>query len=129
VRAQAIRPRTALRGGGAQVRGECRGCSLPVRHGACGGGGVHAKDRLGRWGEDLAAQWLTDAGWELLDRNWRGHRGELDIVAMDGDELVVVEVKTRSGPAFGHPAEAVDRRKLGTIRRLTGQWLAEHRPR
>lgn len=87
---------------------------------------MRAKDRLGRWGEDVAVQWLTAAGMRVVDRNWRGARGELDIVAVDGDDLVVVEVKTRSGPAFGHPAEAVDGRKLANLRRLTGQWIAEH---
>ncbi|MDO8107334.1 YraN family protein [Isoptericola sp. b441] len=85
-----------------------------------------AKDDLGRYGEELVARRLAAAGWQVLDRNWRGTRGELDLVAMDGSELVVVEVKTRSGPGYGHPAEAVTAAKLARLRRLTGQWLAEH---
>lgn len=85
-----------------------------------------AKDDLGRQGEDLAAAWLGDRGWQILERNWRGPGGELDIVAVDGDVLVAVEVKTRSSLAFGHPAEAVTPVKLSRLRTLTGAWLAEH---
>jgi putative endonuclease len=74
----------------------------------------------------VAARHLEGRGWRLLDRNWRGTGGELDLVALDGDVLVAVEVKTRSGEGFGHPAEAVTRDKLARLRRLTGQWLEEH---
>ncbi len=62
----------------------------------------------------------------MLDRNWRGTGGELDLLVRDGDVLVAVEVKTRRGTAYGHPAEAVTPAKLGRIRRLTGEWLAVH---
>lgn len=84
---------------------------------------------IGRHGEDIAARYLVDAGYVLVDRNWRGTRGELDIVARDGDEIVVVEVKTRSGLGFGHPAEAITAAKLARLKRLAGQWLGEHSPR
>ncbi len=85
-----------------------------------------AKDALGRYGERLVAARLTADGWQVLDRNWRGTRGELDLVALEGRDLVVVEVKTRSGDGFGHPAEAVTAAKLARLRRLAGEWLAEH---
>lgn len=87
---------------------------------------MRAKDAVGQYGERVATRFLQDAGWTVLDRNWRGTDGELDIVGLDGDVLVVVEVKTRTGLGYGHPAEAVTSRKLARIRRLTGQWLAEH---
>ena len=61
-----------------------------------------ANDAVGRYGEKVAAAHLVEAGWTLLDRNWRGTRGELDVVALDGDVLVAVEVKTRRGTGFGH---------------------------
>ncbi|MCA5893247.1 YraN family protein [Isoptericola sp. NEAU-Y5] len=86
---------------------------------------MRAKDAVGRYGERVAARHLEQQGMRLLDRNWRGTAGELDLVARDGDLLVAIEVKTRSGTAFGHPAEAVTPAKLARIRRLTGQWLAE----
>ncbi|WP_454044244.1 YraN family protein [Cellulosimicrobium sp. Marseille-Q8652] len=85
-----------------------------------------AKDAVGRYGERVAAAHLVEAGWTLLDRNWRGHGGELDVVALDGDVVVAVEVKTRRGTAYGHPAQAVTPRKLARLRRLTGEWLATH---
>jgi putative endonuclease len=79
---------------------------------------------VGRYGEDLAAQMLVAAGWVVVERNWRGTRGEIDIVALEGRELVVVEVKTRTGLGYGHPAEAVTPVKLARLRRLAGEWLA-----
>ena len=86
-----------------------------------------AKDRLGRFGEDLAAQHLVAAGMQLLDRNWRCREGELDLVARDRDGTVVfVEVKTRSSAAFGDPAEAVGWAKARKLRTLASVWLREH---
>ena len=62
----------------------------------------------------------------MLDRNWRRRDGELDLVALDGDELVVVEVKTRRSTAYGHPLEAVTPRKLARVRRLAARGCAAH---
>ncbi|PWD52368.1 YraN family protein [Serinibacter arcticus] len=89
------------------------------------------KDELGRRGEDLAARWVAEQGWQVLERNWRGEGGELDLVARDGRDLVVIEVKTRSGTGFGDPVTAVTPVKVARLRRLTAGWLAEHevRPR
>ncbi|MFI9489017.1 YraN family protein [Promicromonospora sp. NPDC052451] len=87
------------------------------------------KDGVGRYGERVARRYLEERGWAVLDTNWRGKDGELDIVAVDGDVLVVVEVKTRTGLGYGHPAEAVTARKLARVKRLTGQWLTAFRER
>ncbi|MEO7068905.1 MAG: YraN family protein [Nostocoides sp.] len=81
---------------------------------------------LGRWGEDLAAQYLTSRGMRVLERNWRCQHGELDIVAVDRDCLVACEVKTRSGVCYGTPVEAVTWRKHARLRRLVAVWLGEH---
>lgn len=83
--------------------------------------------RLGRKGEELAARHLVKIGFVILAKNWRCREGELDIVATDGQTLVVCEVKTRSGTRFGEPAEAVTADKMARVRRLTGQWLSTHR--
>ena len=87
---------------------------------------MRAKDAVGRYGENVATAYLVQQGWQVVDRNWRGPAGEIDIVALQGTELVVVEVKTRSGDGFGHPAEAVTRLKLARLRRLAAQWLDAH---
>ena len=84
------------------------------------------KDALGRRGEDAAALLLAGEGWTLVARNWRCREGELDIVAVDGADLVVVEVKTRSSELYGHPLEAVDDRKRRRLLRLAAAWAAEH---
>ncbi|QBJ98029.1 YraN family protein [Rhodococcus sp. ABRD24] len=80
---------------------------------------------LGAMGEELAVCRLTEVGLQILDRNWRCRHGELDVVAADGDTVVFVEVKTRSGLGYGSPAEAVTHAKQRRIRRLAQQWLAE----
>lgn len=85
-----------------------------------------AKDVLGRRGEDLAVEYLTDHGLVVLSRNWRCRDGELDVVATDQDRLVVCEVKTRSTDWFGEPAEAVNGKKAARIRRVTQAWLATY---
>ncbi|GMA26495.1 UPF0102 protein [Luteimicrobium album] len=87
---------------------------------------MRAKDAVGRYGEKVAARHVEGRGWRVVDRNWRGPGGELDLVAFDGDVLVVVEVKTRRGLGFGHPAEAVTPVKLARLRRLTAGWLTAH---
>jgi len=82
---------------------------------------------LGRYGEALAEQVLIGAGMTILDRNWRCDLGEIDLVARDGDTVVVCEVKTRSGLGFGHPLESVTARKVARLRRLAARWVVEHR--
>ena len=90
---------------------------------------MRAKDAWGRYGEELAAQHLQNQGFVVLDRNWRCDVGEIDIVARDGDTLVVCEVKTRSGSGFGSPLEAVTAVKAARLRRLAACWLRTHEVR
>ena len=87
---------------------------------------MRAKDAVGHYGEDVAARHLTEAGLQIVARNWRCGEGEIDIVARDGDTLVICEVKTRSATGFGLPAEAVTRRKADRLRRLAYLWLLEN---
>jgi putative endonuclease len=91
-----------------------------------------SRQQLGRRAEDLVAQRLQAAGWELLARNARTRYGELDIVARDGRSLVFVEVKAgRAGAHFGpeRPVLAVDARKQQRLRRLATAWIAANRGR
>ncbi|GAA3390325.1 YraN family protein [Streptomyces roseoviridis] len=86
-----------------------------------------AREALGRYGEELAARRLTATGLHVIARNWRcGRTGEIDIVARDGDTLVVCEVKTRRGGAYEHPMAAVTPRKAERLRRLAACWLHRH---
>lgn len=90
-----------------------------------GRSGVRAKDALGRLGEDVAARHLESEGFVVLERNWRCAEGELDILARDGDTLVVCEVKTRSSTRYGSPFEAITERKLHRLERLGLRWMRE----
>lgn len=68
-------------------------------------------NELGKKGEELAAQYLEGKGYEILERNWRNNHKEIDIIAKDGEELVIVEVKTRQNDDYGEPDLAVTRQK------------------
>jgi len=68
-------------------------------------------NKLGKKGEDIAYRFLVGKGFNILDRNWRHQKDEVDIIAMDGKFIVFVEVKTRSTAYFGDPDDAVDNKK------------------
>jgi putative endonuclease len=80
----------------------------------------------GRWGEDVAAEHLVGIGMEIIDRNWRCRHGEIDIVARDGQDIVICEVKTRGSRRFGTPLSAVTTAKVRRLRLLASRWLAAH---
>lgn len=86
---------------------------------------MHTKDQLGIDGENYAAAYLVASGHHIVTRNWRCCEGEIDILAMDGDTLVVVEVKTRTSTAYGLPLEAVTWRKAEKLRALAARYLRE----
>jgi putative endonuclease len=88
---------------------------------------MNARSALGKYGEDLAARRLSEAGLTVLERNWRcGRTGEIDIVARDGDVLVVCEVKTRRAGPFEHPMAGVTPAKADRLRTLAERWAQEH---
>lgn len=84
------------------------------------------KDVLGRAGEARAAAYLRERGYRILDQNWRCRDGEIDLVATRDGQLVFVEVKTRRGAGFGHPFDAITRRKLARLQRLAVAWAVAH---
>ncbi|WP_232342443.1 MULTISPECIES: YraN family protein [Bifidobacterium] len=91
-----------------------------------GASGINSRE-LGRLGEDYACQWLRQRNWRILARNWRSRFGELDIIALDPEAILVfVEVKTRRTGRFGSPEEAVGPRKQTHLRRAAVQWLISH---
>jgi putative endonuclease len=85
---------------------------------------VRAVDAVGLYGEKLAGRYLQAQGFTVLDRRWRCPHGEIDLVAVDGDCLVVCEVKTRRSVTAGSPEQAVTAAKLARLRRLTASWLS-----
>lgn len=84
---------------------------------------------LGARGERRAARWYRRRGYRVVDRNWRGARGEIDLVLRRGSLVVFCEVKTRSSRRYGLPAEAVSAAKQQRLRRVAVEWLAAHRAR
>jgi putative endonuclease len=79
---------------------------------------------LARMGEDLAARYLLDSGWSIIDRNFHyGRAGEIDIVAHDGEYTVFVEVKTRSSNRFGAPEHSITPTKQRQLLRIARGWM------
>jgi putative endonuclease len=83
------------------------------------------RQQIGRRAEDLAAEYLTARGCEILQRNYRRRLGELDLVAREGGVLVVAEVRTRANAGFGSAAASVDYRKQRRITRAAQQLLQQ----
>ena len=121
------------------ARGRTAGPAAPAgaRRPPAGRGESAAQRRraTGSLGERIAARYLVDCGWRVLERNWRpgaGLRGELDLVALDpttgapAPALVCVEVKTRASQPAAPPAAAVTAAKLARLRALTCAWAASH---
>jgi putative endonuclease len=80
---------------------------------------------IGKQGEDLAAQHLHQQGYEILARNWRYRRAEVDIIARDGAIVVFVEVKAKSYDYYGDPAESVDAKKEEFMAHAAGAYCEE----
>lgn len=68
--------------------------------------------KKGQEAEELAIAFLKRAGFQILHTNWVHNHKEIDIVAIDGDELVIVEVKMRESSFFENPEDAVSRQKI-----------------
>lgn len=82
---------------------------------------------LGKIGEDLAVQYLKDKGYEILERNWRAYRKEIDIIAIDGNDIVFIEVKTRQYDDYGVPELAVNRNKRAHIYAAASSYYYRHK--
>lgn len=80
-------------------------------------------NELGKIGEDLAEKHLSKMGYKILHRNWRNGHDEIDIVALDGNWLVVVEVKTRTTDHFGEPEMEVKPAKQKSIVRTAEAYI------
>ena len=77
---------------------------------------------LGRKGEDWAARWLIGKGFEILHRNWRYGRYEVDIIAGRGNALHFIEIKSRRSDLYGHPEESVTPKKIRNMMQAALAW-------
>jgi putative endonuclease len=80
---------------------------------------------LGRKGEDLAAIWLAARGYEILHRNWRSGRYEVDIIAGKTGIYHFIEVKSGRPGKYGHPEERINRSKLRHMMKAAAAWLSQ----
>lgn len=78
---------------------------------------------LGALGERITESYLTQIGYRILERNYRGRQGEIDIIAQYNDVICFIEVKTRTGEAYGIPSESVDIRKMAKISHMAMMYL------
>jgi putative endonuclease len=82
---------------------------------------------LGKWGEELAADWLIQKDFRILHRNWRHGRSEVDIIATRKDAYHFIEVKCGREDQYGYPEERVSKAKLRSIMRVAAHWLYEQK--
>lgn len=80
-------------------------------------------NELGKEGEEMAAKWLAQNGYELLHRNWRHSHHEIDIIAAKGKFLHFVEVKARKASPFGHPEDSVTKKKFRHLQKAADEYL------
>ena len=82
---------------------------------------------FGNLGEELAVNYLIEKGYEILERNWRNIHKEIDIIAKDGKDLVIVEVKTRQNDENGEPDLAVTRQKQTRLISAANAYLFQNK--
>jgi putative endonuclease len=82
--------------------------------------------RVGKWGEEMAADYLTGRGCEILARNARTPYGEIDIITRQGASVIFVEVKTRTSSKMGLPEESITARKRHHMIACAEHYAAEH---
>ena len=87
-----------------------------------------ARQRVGDWGEALAAKYLREQGYVILTQNWRHGHGELDIVAQRDDVLTIVEVRTRRNEKFGRGEESITLSKRLNLIRTAQAYVQLHVP-
>ncbi|HOV99214.1 MAG TPA: YraN family protein [Bacteroidota bacterium] len=87
---------------------------------------MNQKNTLGKEGESLAVKYLQELGFEILECNYRFQHTEIDIVAKDGDDLVFVEVKTRTSARYGTPEDALTEIKEERLYAAAEGYYFEH---
>ena len=85
-----------------------------------------ARLELGKRGEEATADFLTQKGYRIIERNYKNKLGEIDIIAKDKKTLCFIEVKTRSNLRFGYPEEAVTERKQKKLNKVALTYLKQY---
>ncbi|NLT48280.1 MAG: YraN family protein [Clostridiales bacterium] len=88
---------------------------------------MNGRKQIGAKGEEAAAKYLTGQGYRIIDKNFKCRIGELDIIAMEGQTLVIIEVKTRSNLSYGLPCESITTEKKRHILRTLQYYVMVHR--
>ena len=83
-------------------------------------------NETGFQGEKLAVQWLVQQGFEIKEENWRHRHLEVDMIAVKGDTLHFIEVKTRRSTKFGNPEESIDKQKMKNLKDAAEQYQLKH---
>ncbi len=82
-----------------------------------------AHNILGTWGETLAADYLERKGYTIVERDWKSGHRDIDIIAVNGNKVVFVEVKTRRNRIFGEPEDAINFMKLQNLRAAINHYV------
>ena len=82
-----------------------------------------AHNEFGEWGEAYAVMHLLKNDYEILDRNWRFQKAEIDIIAKKNDQIIIVEVKTRNSDFFGDPQDFVTTSKIKLLTKAANEYL------
>jgi len=82
---------------------------------------------IGRDGEEIAAEYLRNNGYRIVEKNYKNRFGEIDIIAKDGNTVVFIEVKTRNTPSYGTPSSAVDSKKQQRMGKVAVTYLIKKR--
>lgn len=83
--------------------------------------------KTGKKGEELACRFILEKGFRIVERNFRFHKGEIDIIAKDSETLVFIEVKYRQNLEYGTPEEAITKSKMKQLRSLARAYLFERK--
>ena len=84
------------------------------------------KQKRGEWGEKIALEYLAKKGYTIVAKNWHNGHEEIDIIAKDGEMLVIVEVKTRESNAFGHPENFLSKGQQKRLINAADAYIVQH---
>lgn len=87
---------------------------------------MNPRQAIGKWGENVAAEYLRNRGWAIAARNYRTPYGELDIVARKGGTVLFIEVKTRTSDAYGMPEESISPSKAKHLLESAQHYLQQN---